>query len=62
MSAGFYRTTPRNSSTGVSGHGPSEYEKKLDTILGSIKEQGKKLTMLEEKGGQTLEFVENFDR
>lgn len=58
---GFYRTTPRSSSARVSGHGPYVYEKKFDTILESIKEQGKKLTALEEKGGQTLESMEIFD-
>ena len=34
----------------------------MDTILESIKEQGKKLTTLEEKGGWTLESMENFER
>ena len=62
MSAAFYRTTPRSTGSSVPVHGSSQNEKKLDAILDSIREQGKKLTMLEEKGGRTLESVENLDR
>ena len=61
MSSSFYRTTPRNSSTGASGHGSHQYEKKLDAILDSIREQGRKMTTIEEKGTRTLESVENLD-
>lgn len=60
--SGFYRTTPRNSSTGASGHGFYQYEKKLDTILESVREQGRKMTTIEEKGTRTLESMENLDK
>ena len=62
MSSGFYQTTPRNSSTGASGHGSYQYEKKLDAILESVREQGRKMTTIEEKGTQTFESMENLDK
>lgn len=64
MSAGFYRSTTRNSSTPVSGarNGSFQCEKKLDQILDSIRDQSKQMTLLEEKGKQTLESVEGLDK
>ena len=53
---------PRNSCTRASGHGSYQNEKKLDAILDSIREQGRKMTTIEEKETRTLESVENLDK
>ena len=64
MSSAFYRSAkPKNTTAKVSGsQGGSQYEKKLDQILDSIRDQSNKMTVLEQKGKQTLESMEGLDK
>ena len=65
MSSAFYRSAkPKNTIAKVSGSqgGSPQYERKLDQILDSIRDQSNKMTVLEQKGKQTLESMEGLDK
>ena len=65
MSSAFYRSaTPKSTTAKVSRSqdSSSQYEKKLDQILDSIRDQSNKMTVLEQKGKQTLESMEGLDK
>ena len=65
MTSVFYHSaTPKSFTTQVSGSwsGSSQYEKKLDEILDLIRDQNNKMTVLEEKGKQTLESIKGLDK
>lgn len=64
ISAFYCSVTPKSFTTQVSGSrgGSSQYEKKLDQILDSIRDQNNKMTVLEQKGKQTLESMEGLDK